>query len=61
MAYLNCSFYELLKPPIDEIVLVEFNTYEEMNIKGKLVEYNNAVFLNYSDATRKRSVSSWKK
>lgn len=44
MAFLNCSFYELLKPPIDEIVLVEFNTYEEMNIKGKLVEYNNAVF-----------------
>ena len=61
MAFLNCSFYELLKPPIDDIVLVEFNTYEEMNIKGKLVEYNNTVFLNYSDATRKRSVSSWKK
>jgi translation initiation factor 2 alpha subunit (eIF-2alpha) len=61
MAFLNCSFYELLKPPIDEIVLIEFNTYEEMNIKGKLVEYNNDVFLNYSDATRKRSVSSWKK
>jgi translation initiation factor 2 alpha subunit (eIF-2alpha) len=61
MAFLNCSFYELLKPTIDEIVLVEFNTYEEMNIKGKLVEYNNDVFLNYSDATRKRSVSNWKK
>lgn len=61
MSFLNCSFYELLKPPIDEIVIVIFKTYDEMNIKGKLVEYNNNVFLNYSDATRKRSVSSWKK
>jgi translation initiation factor 2 alpha subunit (eIF-2alpha) len=61
MSFLNCSFYELLKPSIDELVLVNFKTYEEMNIKGKLVEYNNDVFLNYSDATRKRSVSSWKK
>jgi translation initiation factor 2 alpha subunit (eIF-2alpha) len=61
MAFLNCSFYELLKPPIDEIVLVKFHLYDEMNIKGQLDEYNNTVFLNYSDATRKRSVSSWKK
>ena len=41
MSFLNCSFYELSKPPIDERVIVIFNTYDEMNIKGKLNEYKN--------------------
>jgi translation initiation factor 2 alpha subunit (eIF-2alpha) len=61
MSNLECPFYELLKPSVDEVVLVTFTAYKDSHIEGRLVEYSNEVFLNYSDATKKRSVSSWKK
>jgi translation initiation factor 2 alpha subunit (eIF-2alpha) len=61
MSNLDCPFYNLLKPSNDEIVLVTFTTYKESHIEGRLVEYNNNIFMNYSDATKKRNVSKWKK
>ena len=61
MSNLECCFYDLLKPPINELVLVTFSIYKDSHINGRLVEYNNNIFLNYSDATRKRSVKNWKK
>lgn len=61
MSNLECQFYDLLKPSVDEVVLVTFTAYKDSHIEGKLLEYSNDVFLNYSDATKKRSVSSWKK
>jgi translation initiation factor 2 alpha subunit (eIF-2alpha) len=61
MSNLECPFYELLKPDNDELVLVTFTAYKDSHIEGKLVDYSNEVFLNYADATKKRSVSSWKK
>jgi translation initiation factor 2 alpha subunit (eIF-2alpha) len=61
MSNLECTFYDLLKPSVDEVVLVTFTAYKDSHIEGKLFEYSNEVFLNYSDATKKRSVTSWKK
>lgn len=61
MSNLECQFYDILKPSVNEMVLVTFTGYKDSHIEGKLVEYDCDVFLNYSDATKKRSVSSWKK
>ena len=61
MSNLDCSFYNLLKPSNNEMVLVTFTAYKESHIEGRLVEYNNNIFMNYSDATKKRNVSKWKK
>ena len=61
MSNLDCSFYNLLKPSNNEIVLVSFTGYKESHIEGRLIEYNNNIFMNYSDATKKRNVSKWKK
>ncbi len=61
MSNLLCTFYDLLKPSSGEVVLVTFTAYKDSHIEGKLVEYTNDVFMNYSDATKKRSVASWKK
>ena len=61
MFNLKCPFYELLKPSIDEKVLARFDNIDTSHFNGKLEEYNNPIFLKHSDATKKRSVVSWKK
>jgi len=57
---LKCSFYELSKPSIDEKVLARFYNMDESHFNGKLEEYDKSIFLKLSDATKKRSVVSWK-
>lgn len=61
MSNLECCFYDLPKPSINELVLVTFSIYKESHIEGSLIEYNNKIFLKLSDATRKRSVKNWDK
>lgn len=61
MYNLECSFYDSQKPDIGELVLVTFTDYKDSHIDGNLVEYNNPIFMNYSDATRRRSVKNWPK
>ena len=61
MTYLTIPFYNVLKPSNNEIVLVKFTEHKKEYIDGKLQEYNCNLFLNYSDATKKRNVTSWQK
>jgi len=61
MSGLTIPFYDVLKPSNDEVVLVTFTEHKKDYIDGKLQEYPCSLFLNYSDATKKRNVSSWQK
>jgi translation initiation factor 2 alpha subunit (eIF-2alpha) len=61
MTSLTIPFYDVLKPSNNEIVLVKFTEHKKEYIDGYLLEYNCKLFLNYSDATKKRNVSSWQK
>jgi hypothetical protein len=61
MTTLPFSFYNVTKPIINEHVLVMFTNYTDSHIEGKLLEYDCELFMKYSDATKKRKVSSWKK
>lgn len=59
MSNLTIPFYQRLKPQDAEIVSVTFTEHKDSYIDGKLNEYNCRLFLNHSDATKKRKVSSW--
>lgn len=61
MSGLTIPFYDVLKPSNDEVVLVTFTEHKKDYIDGTLQEYPCSLFLNYSDATKKRNVSSWQK
>ena len=61
MLKLECPFYEISKPLNNEIVLVTFTNRGKSFFDGKLEEYNCNAFLNFSDATKKRTVTSWNK
>lgn len=61
MTSLPFSFYDIKKPIINENVLVIFTKHTDSHIEGKLLEYNCDLFMTYSDATKKRKVSSWSK
>ena len=59
MSNLTIPFYQRLKPQDGEIVSVTFTEHKDSYIDGILNEYNCRLFLNHSDATKKRKVSSW--
>jgi hypothetical protein len=61
MTSLPFSFYKIEKPLINELVLVIFTKHADSHIEGRLLEYNCDLFMKYSDATKKRKVSSWNK
>ena len=61
MSNLEIPFYNILKPSNDEVVMVTFTEHKKEYIDGKLVDYPCELFLNYSDATKKRNVNSWQK
>ena len=61
MLKLECPFYEINKPSNTEVVLVTFTNRGKSFFDGKLEEYNCNAFLNFSDATKKRTVTSWNK
>jgi len=61
MTSLPFSFYNIEKPLINELVLVIFTKHTDSHIEGRLLEYNCDLFMKYSDATKKRKVSSWNK
>jgi len=61
MTSLPFSFYDIKKPIINEHVFVIFTKYTDSHIEGNLIEYNCDLFMTYSDATKKRKVSSWSK
>jgi len=61
MTSLPFSFYDIKKPIINENVVVIFTNHTDSHIEGKLLEYNCDLFMTYSDATKKRKVSSWSK
>jgi translation initiation factor 2 alpha subunit (eIF-2alpha) len=61
MSSLTIPFYNILKPSNNEIVLVKFTEHKKDYIDGNLQEYNCKLFLNYSDATKKRNITSWNK
>lgn len=61
MSCLEIPFYDVLKPSNNEVVMVTFTEHKKEYIDGKLIDYPCQLFLNYSDATKKRKVSSWQK
>lgn len=56
MSNLEVPFYNIEKPEIGEIVLVKFSKkFDETNhFEGDLMEYNCRLYMNFSDATKKR-------
>jgi hypothetical protein len=61
MSSLEIPFYDVLKPSNDEVIMVNFTEHKKEYINGKLIDYPCDLFLNYSDATKKRKVTSWQK
>jgi translation initiation factor 2 alpha subunit (eIF-2alpha) len=61
MSILSIPFYNINKPSNEELVIVKLTEKTDSYFKGHLLEYNCSVFMNYSDATKKRNVTSWNK
>lgn len=60
MQTLSVQYYYTADPSINENVLVIFTENKSGFFEGKLQEYPYTGIMNYSDATKKRKVSSWK-
>jgi translation initiation factor 2 alpha subunit (eIF-2alpha) len=55
------QYYSNKNPTIGEIVLVEFSARTESFFDAKLIEYPYRGMMSYSDASKKRRISSWNK
>lgn len=53
------QFYSINDPTVGELVLVEFVEKTESFFHAKLFEYQYTGIMNYSDASKKRKVTSW--
>jgi translation initiation factor 2 alpha subunit (eIF-2alpha) len=55
------QYYANINPTIGELVLVTFSSRTESFFDAKLMEYPYRGMMSYSDASKKRRVSSWNK
>ena len=55
------QYYSNINPTVGEIVLVEFTTRNESFFDATLLEYPYRGMMSYSDASKKKRVSSWNK
>ena len=55
------QYYSNNNPTLGEIVLVKFTTRSDSFFDAKLLEYPYRGMMSYSDASKKRRVSSWNK
>jgi translation initiation factor 2 alpha subunit (eIF-2alpha) len=58
MSNLTIDFYNT-KPQQNENVVVVFTDHKTTHVEGKLLEYPFELFMTYSDASKKRRVTSW--
>lgn len=54
-------YYSTINPTEGELVLVEFTEKQDSFFDAKLIEYPYRGMMNYSDASKKRKISSWTK
>ncbi len=55
------QYYSTINPTVGELVLVEFTERLDSFFDAKLIEYPYRGMMNYSDASKKRKISSWGK
>lgn len=55
------QYYSTINPTDGELVLVEFTERLDSFFDAKLIEYPYRGMMNYSDASKKRKISSWNK
>lgn len=55
------QYYANINPTIGELVLVTFSSRTESFFDAKLMEYPYRGMMSYSDASKKRRISSWNK
>jgi translation initiation factor 2 alpha subunit (eIF-2alpha) len=55
------QYYSTINPTQGELVLVEFTEKLDSFFDAKLIEYPYRGMMNYSDASKKRKISSWNK
>ena len=61
MLKLSIPFYNKKTPNINESVLVKITERTDTHFNGELIEYNQPAFMIYSDASKKKKVTSWNK
>lgn len=55
------QYYSTINPTLGELVLVEFTKRNESFFDANLIEYPYRGMMSYSDASKRRKVSSWNK
>jgi translation initiation factor 2 alpha subunit (eIF-2alpha) len=55
------QYYSTINPTVGELVLVEFTERLDSFFDAKLFEYPYRGMMNFSDASKKRKISSWNK
>ena len=57
----NFQYYSTINPTLGELVLVEFTKRNDSFFDANLIEYPYRGMMSYSDASKRRKVSSWNK